>query len=70
MDKVLKDYSFKPPSAGINVHTSRGPAQAVPAASDRMSSFFFRSSPIHTPGSGDFMKGTPRITGKKKRLSK
>jgi hypothetical protein len=67
---VLKSFSVSWPSAGTNVHTSLGPAREAPNAtttSDRVANFFFRASPVRTPGSGNLMRGTPKVLRKKGR---
>jgi hypothetical protein len=71
MDDILKAYEVNLPSAGTNVHTSRGPARAHPMASDRLANFFARSNPVKTPGSGNLLKGNPKVksgkSGRKRR---
>jgi hypothetical protein len=68
MAEYLKTYNVKPPSAGINVHTSRGPAgQLAIANPSQRAKFFFQSTPVLTPGSGSLMAGNPQVKKAKKR---
>ena len=64
----FKTYNVKPPSAGTNVHASKGsPGQGAIASPALRADFFFRSKPVHTPGSGNLMTGTPAVKKRKKR---
>jgi hypothetical protein len=68
MDDYIKTYNVKPPSAGINVHTSRGPVgQPMIVNPSQRAKFFFQSNPVQTPGSGNLMAGNPRVKKAKKR---
>lgn len=62
-----KTYNVKQPSAGTNVHTSRGPEMTEIMPVSRRADFFFRNTPVHTPGSGNLMVGTPKVVKKQRK---
>jgi hypothetical protein len=62
-----KTYNVTQPSAGTNVHTSRGPAQTESMSVSRRADFFFRNVQVHTPGSGNLMAGTPKVAKKERK---
>jgi hypothetical protein len=61
----IKTFSIKQPSAGTTIQTSSGapPASISPA---QRADLFFGKVPVHTPGSGDLMRGTPKAKERKK----
>jgi hypothetical protein len=61
---VTKSYNVGLPSAGTNVHASKWPAQTVIIPPSRRADLFLRKGPIHTPGSGNLMTGTPKVAKK------
>jgi hypothetical protein len=65
MDRV-KTFSIKQPSAGTTIQTINALPAPPPMSPVQRANLFFGKAPVHTPGSGNLMHGTPKARERKK----